>query len=115
MPGSRCSTPLSFLRRPCDAVRLALPSQGTPMRLGLRPASQLCFAPLAILFFNSSLVLAQGSSRQDFSQRFAALATAAGLSDSAKLHRLFDLDWEYSNVAYPENATYTGYPGQNDR
>jgi len=58
---------------------------------------------------------AQRDARQDFSQRFAALATATALSDSAKLHRLFDLDWEYNNVVYPEAATYVGYPGQNDR
>ena len=58
---------------------------------------------------------AQRDARQGFSQRFAALATATALSDSAKLHRLFDLDWEYNNVVYPEFATDTGYPGQNDR
>ena len=57
----------------------------------------------------------QAPAPQDYSQRFAALATAPGLSDSARLHRLFDLDWEYGNVASPENATYNGYPGQNDR
>jgi Uncharacterized protein conserved in bacteria len=61
------------------------------------------------------VLTAQRDARQDFTQRFASLATATALSDSAKLHRLFDLDWEYNNVVYPENATYTGYPGQNDR
>ena len=61
------------------------------------------------------MVSAQRPPGQDFSQRFTALATATAPSDSAKLHRLFDLDWEYSNVSYPENATYVGYPGQNDR
>ena len=52
---------------------------------------------------------------KDYSQRFASLATAPGLTDSARLHSLFDLDWEYGNVAFPENATNVGYPGQNDR
>ncbi len=85
------------------------------MRFGLRSHSHFCFAPLAILLLNSSVLPAQASSREDFSQRLSALAASAGLSDSAKLHRLFDLDWEYTNVAYPENATYAGYPGQNDR
>src|ERR1700674_1756206 len=69
----------------------------------------------AILILGPGMLPAQGSPRQDFSQRMAALATAPGLSDSARLHRLFDLDWEYTNIVYPENATYSGYPGQNDR
>jgi uncharacterized protein (DUF885 family) len=58
---------------------------------------------------------AQQTTERDFSRRFASLAEAQGLTDSARLHRLFDLDWEYSNIIYPEFATYTGYPGQNDR
>ncbi len=70
---------------------------------------------LSILIPSPGVLTAQRDARQDYSQRFAALATATGLSDSAKLHRLFDLDWEYSNVAHPEYATQTGYPGQNDR
>src|SRR6266566_4623647 len=68
-----------------------------------------------ILVLSSGVLTAQGTARQDYSQRFAALATVTGLTDSARLHRLFDLDWEYTNVVYPENATYSGYPGQNDR
>jgi uncharacterized protein (DUF885 family) len=51
----------------------------------------------------------------DYQRRFAVIALAGGPSDSVRLHRLFDLDWEYNNVVYPEYATYTGYPGQNDR
>jgi uncharacterized protein (DUF885 family) len=50
-----------------------------------------------------------------FEKRFATLATAGGLTDSARFHRLLDLDWEYANITFPEYATYTGYPGQNDR
>ena len=56
---------------------------------------------------------AQGTA--DYAKRFAALATAPGLTDSARFHQLLDLDWEYTNVTFPEYATYTGYPGQNDR
>lgn len=70
---------------------------------------------LSILILSPGVLTAQPNARQDFSQRFVSLATAGGLSDSARLHRLFDLDWEYNNVVYPEYATYTGYPGQNDR
>src|SRR5690349_2267828 len=51
----------------------------------------------------------------DYARRFAALATAPSLTDSARFHQLLDLDWEYTNVTFPEYATYTGYPGQNDR
>jgi uncharacterized protein (DUF885 family) len=72
------------------------------------PTAGLC----ATLVLAPVTLPAQG---QAFSQRMAALAIAPGLTDSARLHRLFDLDWEYSNVAFPENATYNGYPGQNDR
>ena len=74
---------------------------------------QVCLG--AILLVSPGLLPAQGDIRPDYSQRFATLASAPGLTDSARLHRLFDLDWEYTNVVFPENATYSGYPGQNDR
>lgn len=73
------------------------------------------------LVFLSILSVVAGSSaggQQDlasYQRRFAALAAVSGVADSAKFHQLLDLDWEYSNVVYPEYATYTGYPGQNDR
>ncbi|MBW8768152.1 MAG: hypothetical protein JF589_00175, partial [Gemmatimonadetes bacterium] len=40
---------------------------------------------------------AQGEARPDFHARFAELASRAA-SDSARLHALFALDWEYTNV-----------------
>ena len=61
------------------------------------------------------VLTAQRALSQDYGQRFAALASAPGLTDSARLHRLFDLDWEYTMVSYPGFATQAGYPGQNDR
>jgi uncharacterized protein (DUF885 family) len=70
---------------------------------------------LSILILTPAVLTAQRGAQQAFSQRFGALASATALSDSAKLHRLFDLDWEYNNVVDPEFATATGYPGQNDR
>jgi uncharacterized protein (DUF885 family) len=78
---------------------------------------QSCAASLSlsILILSPGRLSAQRPAGPDFSQRFTALATATAPSDSARLHRLFDLDWEYSNVSYPEGATYVGYPGQNDR
>ena len=57
----------------------------------------------------------QAVPRSGFHERFVALANEKGLSDSTRLHRLFALDWEYTNVEYPEFATYSGYPGQNHR
>jgi len=70
---------------------------------------------LSILALSSRAASAQPAGAPSYGQRFATLATAPGLTDSARLHRLFDLDWEYTNVVYPENATYSGYPGQNAR
>jgi len=61
------------------------------------------------------IVTTQTPTAKDYRQRFVALAAAPGLSDSARFQALLALDWEYTNVMYPEYATYTGYPGQNDR
>ena len=69
----------------------------------------------ATLFYVATSIAAQETPRPNFEQRFAKLANEKGLADSARLHRLFDLDWEHTNVVYPEAATYVGYPGQNDR
>jgi uncharacterized protein (DUF885 family) len=69
----------------------------------------------ATFFYVVTSIAAQETPRPNFEQRFAKLANEKGLADSARLHRLFDLDWEYTNVSYPEGATYVGYPGQNDR
>ena len=69
----------------------------------------------AALFSIATSIAAQETPRTTFDERFAKLANEKGLSDSTRLHRLFDLDWEYTNVAFPENATYVGYPGQNNR
>ncbi|MEO8563906.1 MAG: DUF885 domain-containing protein [bacterium] len=55
------------------------------------------------------------NTRPNFHARFLALATQRGLSDSARLHRLFALDWEYTNVESPESASFVGFPGQEDR
>ncbi|MFL5486937.1 MAG: DUF885 domain-containing protein [Gemmatimonadaceae bacterium] len=70
---------------------------------------------ISLVAWSPVALKAQRSVERDFAGRFSALATEPALSDSVRLHRLFDLDWEYSNVVYPEYATYTGYPGQNDR
>jgi uncharacterized protein (DUF885 family) len=53
--------------------------------------------------------------RTTFHERFLALAARPAMSDSARLHALFALDWESTHVESPETATLTGYPGQDDR
>ncbi|HYU52765.1 MAG TPA: DUF885 domain-containing protein, partial [Gemmatimonadaceae bacterium] len=85
------------------------------MRFRPRFHRRAVWISFSILSLDPSALTAQRDALQNFSPRFAALATATGASDSAKLHQLFDLDWEYTNVVYPEYATYSGYPGQNDR
>jgi uncharacterized protein (DUF885 family) len=52
----------------------------------------------------------------DFTTRGKALlANKEKLSDADRLHRLFDISWEYTMREFPEFATAVGYPGQNDR
>ena len=59
---------------------------------------------------------AQQPAQRDWPARYNALAAKKGtVPDSTRLHQLFDLDWEYGNIEYPEGATYVGYPGQNGR
>lgn len=42
-------------------------------------------------------------------------AHAAAQSESARLHALFDAEWEWTMRTFPEFATSVGYPGQDDR
>jgi uncharacterized protein (DUF885 family) len=77
---------------------------------------------LAIALLTALSAQAQSSKRKSpntptaYHQRFADIVSAKGkTSDRERLRRLFALDWEYSNVTYPEQATYVGYPGQNAR
>jgi uncharacterized protein (DUF885 family) len=77
---------------------------------------------LAVAVFGMALLLrAAGAraqsdaSRPDFHARFVELASRRATSDSARLHALFALDWEYTNVDAPEMATVVGYPRQDDR
>ena len=70
---------------------------------------------LALLLGLASITRAQTNAAPDFHARFLKLASQRGLSDSARLHRLFALDWEYTNVESPELATVVAFPGQNER
>ena len=86
------------------------------MRFRLQWLTCAALSLLCVSIFTGSRTLtAQTATAKEYRQRFAALAAAPGLSDSARFQSLLALDWGYSNVMYPEYATYTGYPGQNDR
>ncbi|MDF1543581.1 MAG: DUF885 domain-containing protein [bacterium] len=42
-------------------------------------------------------------------------AKTDGLSESERLHQLFEMDWENRMLRSPESATYNGFAGQDDR
>ena len=68
---------------------------------------------LFVLFATSLAIRAQPPS-QKVVDEFNALRKS-GLSEKEKLNKIFDLTYEYSMLEFPEYATFTGYPGQNDR
>ena len=70
---------------------------------------------IALLLRGADAGAQSESARPDFHARFVELASRSAMSDSARLHALFALDWEYTNVDSPEIATVVGYPGQDDR
>ncbi|HXT48945.1 MAG TPA: DUF885 family protein, partial [Gemmatimonadaceae bacterium] len=76
----------------------------------------LACALSAILGFAVQPLAAQGGARPDWTARYQAILAEKGrIADSVRLHELFKVDWDYSNIEYPEFATYTGYKGQNGR
>ncbi len=57
-----------------------------------------------------------GGNDMNFKQRYNDLIeNRENMSHSERLHKLFDINWEYRMIEYPEYATYVGYPGQNHR
>jgi uncharacterized protein (DUF885 family) len=70
---------------------------------------------IALLLRGADARAQSESARPDFHARFVELAARSAMSDSARLHALFALDWEYTNVDSPEIATVVGYPGQDER
>jgi uncharacterized protein (DUF885 family) len=57
-----------------------------------------------------------GAGPGSFRQRYAELtANRRRLSDSARMHELFRVNWEYRMSEFPEFATYVGSPGPHDR
>jgi len=79
-------------------------------------ARRLAITLVGIALLRAADARAQSeSARPDFHARFVELASRSAMSDSARLHALFALDWEYTNVDSPEIATVVGYPGQDER
>jgi len=61
-------------------------------------------------------VAAQQLAHADWPARYQAIIAERGAKpDSVRLHELFALDWDYTNIEFPEFATYSGYKGQNGR
>lgn len=76
----------------------------------------LAFALSTWAAFVALPLAAQRANRPDWTARFQAIVAEKGQKpDSIRLHELFALDWDYTNIEYPESATYSGYKGQNDR
>lgn len=72
--------------------------------------------------FLVAMLLVESASAQDardsspFSAEYAAVEASRGVkADSVRLRALFDVNWRYTMVEFPEFATYAGYPGQNHR
>jgi uncharacterized protein (DUF885 family) len=42
-------------------------------------------------------------------------ANSDNLPQAQRLHKLFEIEWAYRMASYPEEATYHGYSGHNDR
>jgi len=70
---------------------------------------------VSVLFRSENTHAQSATTRPDFHGRFVELAARSAMSDSARLHALFALDWEYTMVDAPELATVVGAPGQDDR
>jgi uncharacterized protein (DUF885 family) len=52
----------------------------------------------------------------DYEKRAEEIIASRGVAPQPeRLHRLFDLQWQYTMEEYPEFATYVGWPGQNHR
>ncbi len=57
-----------------------------------------------------------GVNEMNFQQMYNDLIeNRENMSHSERLHKLFEINWEYSMIENPEYATYVGYPGQNHR
>ncbi len=61
-------------------------------------------------------VWAMTNKNTNFIEAYHALMTKKdGVSESERLHQLFEMDWENRMLRSPESATNNGFPGQDDR
>jgi uncharacterized protein (DUF885 family) len=68
----------------------------------------------ALLFLSCAAFGAE--TREQLLEEYKALtANESQLLEPARLAKLFDIDWRYSMLTYPEYATNVGYPGHDDR
>ncbi len=51
----------------------------------------------------------------DYEKKCLALTKQGGGNESKRLQKIFDLQWSYVMVTFPEWATSVGFPGQDDR
>ncbi len=69
-----------------------------------------------IVLFLAGLGMGFAQSQENFKSRYTSvIENKSGASDAQRLHEIFKIAWEYRMHEFPESATYTGYPGQNDR
>lgn len=83
----------------------------------LATKSPFFMRPLLVLFCVLALLRAASDATpaEEFTGRGKALlANNEKLSDPKRLHRLFDLSWEYTMEEAPEFASAGGYPEQNE-
>ncbi len=70
---------------------------------------------ILICFFLFFQVIASAATQTAFEKQCSALAAQSNLAPSKKLHKLFDITWDYWMNESPESATYNGFPGHNDK
>ena len=66
---------------------------------------------LPLLFLIPALRGLAQTQSQDYQKKYEDLAADKSLDDGARLHKLFDLDWDRGIHESPEFATSIGYPG----
>ncbi|MBI3544573.1 MAG: DUF885 family protein, partial [Deltaproteobacteria bacterium] len=68
-----------------------------------------------ILFVSFLLALFSSSALATPYEDACARIAKGGGSDAKRLHQLFAEEWRWAQTEYPEDGTFNGYPGVNDR
>jgi len=98
------------------AATLDAESSGRTGASALNQHTSMRTSALAACIFISVVMSLRADPASDFEQKAKAFLENKGkLTESDRLHRLFDFSWEYTMRDAPEFATQVGYPGQNDR